>query len=143
MSLAGGDLIGAAAGGFYLVYGRITGISGIFGNSLSGPVGGWRGLFVIGLVLAGFGARLLGVTPTSIGSPLAVMILAGLLVGVGTRLSNGCTSGNGVCGLARLSLRSLTAVLIFMAAGSGLRHGRGRAGRLADLPRGAPRGKGS
>ncbi|MFT4074658.1 MAG: YeeE/YedE thiosulfate transporter family protein [Asticcacaulis sp.] len=115
LSLTGGVLIGTAAGGLYLVSGRIAGISGIFGNALSGPRGGWRGLFILGLVLAGLGARLLGVTPPGIGSPLALTILAGLLVGIGTRLGNGCTSGHGVCGLARLSLRSLTAVLIFMA----------------------------
>lgn len=115
LSLTGGVLIGTTAGGLYLVSGRIAGISGIFGNALNGPIGGWRGLFIIGLVLAGLGARLLGVTPSGIGSPLGMTIIAGLLVGIGTRLGNGCTSGHGVCGLARLSLRSLTAVLIFMA----------------------------
>lgn len=114
-AIEGGALIGLAAGGLYLTTGRIAGVSGIFGDAfLRGP-GVWRWLFVAGLVTAGLGARLLNLPlPSSLGSPTVLLVIAGLLVGFGTRLSNGCTSGHGVCGLARLSPRSLVAVVVFM-----------------------------
>ncbi|ESQ90989.1 YeeE/YedE family protein [Asticcacaulis benevestitus] len=129
-ALEGGALIGLAAGGLYLTTGRIAGISGIFGDSFLRTPQAWRWLFVAGLVLAGLGARLLRYPlPEAIGSPTGLLVISGLLVGFGTRLGNGCTSGHGVCGLARLSVRSLVAVVIFMAT-AGLtvwivRHGGG------------------
>ncbi len=119
-SLIGGALIGAAAGLLLLANGRIAGISGILGGIPGGihHGGSWRLLFVAGLILgawlaaqAGFG---MGVEITA-GWPR--IALAGLLVGFGTRLGGGCTSGHGVCGLARLSRRSLAATFTFMAAG--------------------------
>ncbi|MGN6423849.1 MAG: YeeE/YedE family protein [Asticcacaulis sp.] len=114
-ALFGGALIGAAAGGFYLTAGRIAGVSGIFGDAvLRGPQA-WRWLFVLGLVLAGLIARMAGAAPHSLNTGPMLLIAAGLLVGFGARLGNGCTSGHGVCGLARLSPRSLVAVLVFMA----------------------------
>ena len=114
-ALEGGGLIGLAAGGLYLTTGRIAGVSGIFGDSFLRPPKPWRWLFVAGLVLAGVGAYILGVAlPKSLGGSPVVLATSGLLVGFGTRLSHGCTSGHGVCGLARLSLRSLVAVLVFM-----------------------------
>ena len=112
---AGGALIGLAAGGYYLTSGRIAGISGIFGDLFTRPPALWKMAFIAGLVLAGLIARLAGVTlPGGLGTEPALLAIAGLLVGFGTRLGNGCTSGHGVCGLARLSVRSLAAVAIFM-----------------------------
>ncbi len=123
-SLTGGALIGAAAGLLLLANGRIAGISGIFGGALGGALGGsdrgrsWRLLFVAGLIL---GAWLAADAGLGMGVEIAAswprIALAGLLVGFGTRLGGGCTSGHGVCGLARLSRRSLAATLAFMAAG--------------------------
>ena len=107
-------MIGAAAGGFYLTTGRITGISGIFSNTFLGAVTPWRVAFVTGLIAAGIIARLTGLIPPALGSSPLLLIIAGLFVGFGTKLGNGCTSGHGVCGLSRLSLRSLTAVAVFM-----------------------------
>ena len=115
-ALEGGVLIGAAAGTLYLVSGRIAGVSGIFGDAVLRRPEIWRWLFVAGLILAGLGARWLHVPlPANLGSSPWLLAIAGLLVGFGTRLGNGCTSGHGVCGLARLSPRSLAAVLVFMA----------------------------
>ncbi len=113
----GGALIGLAAGGLYLTTGRIAGVSGIFGDSFLRTPSLWRWLFVAGLILAGLAARLLGLAlPSSLGAGPVVLVVAGLLVGFGTRLGNGCTSGHGVCGLSRLSVRSLAAVIVFMLA---------------------------
>lgn len=119
-SLAGGAMIGVAAGLLVLFNGRIAGISGIIGGLL-GPSGGdrnWRVLFVAGLIFAPliytFASPL---PPMQIDAGWGSLIGAGLLVGVGTRYAAGCTSGHGVCGLSRLSLRSLVATLCFMAAG--------------------------
>ena len=115
LALGGGVIIGLAAGGLFLVTGRIAGISGIFGDSFLRDPDLSRWLFVAGLVLAAVIAPRLGVKlPTSLGSSPILLVIAGLLVGFGTRLGNGCTSGHGVCGLARLSPRSLVAVLVFM-----------------------------
>ena len=112
---AGGLLIGLSAGGLYLTRGRIAGISGIWNGLFARNPAPWRIAFVVGLVLAGLGARLMGVkVPGGIGAGPVVLAIAGLLVGFGTRLGNGCTSGHGVCGLARLSQRSLVAVAVFM-----------------------------
>jgi hypothetical protein len=117
-ALVGGALIGLAATILLLLNGRIAGISGIAGG-LAPPVRGdiaWRLLFVAGLVI-GAGLYRLG-DPTStieIESSIPVLVAAGLLVGFGTQLGRGCTSGHGVCGLARLSPRSLVATAVFMA----------------------------
>ena len=120
--LLGGVLIGGAASGLLLCNGRIAGISNIFGNLLppSGEGAPWRLAFVAGL-LAG-GLILLSAYPAAFSSPtpasLGVLAVAGLLVGFGASLGNGCTSGHGVCGLARRSARSLSAVITFMATGA-------------------------
>jgi uncharacterized membrane protein YedE/YeeE len=119
-SLAGGLLLGAAAGMFILVNGRLLGISGIVGGLLKPRTGdtGWRLAFLAGL-LAAPTAWALFATPVAprIAAGPAVLVVAGLLVGWGTRYGSGCTSGHGVCGLARLSPRSLVATLAFMATG--------------------------
>jgi uncharacterized protein len=119
-ALAGGALIGLAASLLLVAAGRIAGISGITGGLLFPARGDvrWRTLFLLGLVAAGIFAVLLA--PGSIGtSPrsLPVLAVAGLLVGIGTRLGNGCTSGHGVCGISRLAPRSISATVVFMAAG--------------------------
>jgi uncharacterized protein len=121
-ALLGGALIGLSASLLMLVHGKIAGISGLFAEVVS-PRTGDRSLalyFLGGLLLAGVIARL--VHPSSLPSStpsLAVGLVAGLLVGVGTRLGSGCTSGHGVCGLSRLSKRSLVATLTFIAVGMG------------------------
>ncbi|ESQ91092.1 hypothetical protein ABAC460_07305 [Asticcacaulis sp. AC460] len=115
-ALLGGAMIGLAAGGLYLTTGRIAGISSLYGDAVLRRPQAWRWLFLAGLILAGLLARPLGLTvPEALGHGPLWLAAAGLLVGFGTRLGNGCTSGHGVCGLARLSWRSLTAVLVFMA----------------------------
>jgi len=132
-ALLGGGLIGSAAAVLMLLDGRIAGISGIVGGLLLGANGdrAWRLYFLAGLVLAPLCARLIfGATPSfQLDAPWPLLIGAGLLVGCGTTLGSGCTSGHGVCGLARLSLRSLIAVLTFMGAGMTvvalIRHGIG------------------
>jgi hypothetical protein len=119
-SLAGGIMIGVAAAMLILVNGRIAGIAGIIGGLLR-PASGdmaWRLAFIIGLLVAP-AAYLLATEPAppTIEAGYPMMIAAGLLVGAGTRYGSGCTSGHGVCGLSRLSPRSLVATLMFMAAG--------------------------
>ncbi|MCF7223357.1 YeeE/YedE family protein [Marilutibacter chinensis] len=118
-ALAGGALIGLAATWLLAALGRIAGVSGVLNNAIeSGEGRGWRLAFLIGLVLgAGAWFAFTGATPRS-GFPPPLLIAGGLLVGFGTRLGNGCTSGHGICGLARLSRRSLVAVAIFMTAGA-------------------------
>ena len=117
-ALLGGVLIGLAAAALLFFNGRIAGISGIVNGLVGQGAGerGWRIAFLLGL--AGAGVLVMKLTGQSSASPATtpVLVVAGLLVGFGTRLGNGCTSGHGVCGLARLSLRSLVAVLVFMAA---------------------------
>jgi len=119
-SLAGGVLIGAAAAMLALLNGRIAGVSGIIGGVLR-PAGGdmaWRFAFIAGLLVAPAVYRLLGSPPApTIEAGYPALLLAGLLVGAGTRYGSGCTSGHGVCGLSRLSPRSLAATLAFMVAG--------------------------
>ena len=115
--LIGGLLIGAAAALLLLLNGRISGISGIVGGLL-GPRSsdvGWRVVFVAGLVLGAFGYMLAtgGAIPVKMQASLPVLVLAGLLVGFGTRLGSGCTSGHGLCGVARLSKRSIVATSVF------------------------------
>ena len=119
-ALAGGMLIGLAAVMFALLNGRIAGISGVLGGLLK-PVRGdvaWRAAFILGIVGAPLVYGLFSALPfIQIDAGYGLLIAAGLLVGVGTRYGSGCTSGHGVCGLARLSPRSLVATLSFMSAG--------------------------
>jgi len=117
-ALAGGALIGLASVWLLAADGRIAGVSTIVHGIFSSPEDRWRMAFVAGLVLAGFAWQAAGApAPLRAGFPLGWAALAGLLVGFGTRMGSGCTSGHGVCGLGRLSLRSLAAVITFMAAG--------------------------
>jgi uncharacterized membrane protein YedE/YeeE len=119
-ALAGGLLIGLAAALFVLLNGRIAGISGIVGGLLRPVRGdiGWRIAFVGGLIGAPLVYALAAALPTPrIDAGTGTLTLAGLLVGVGTRYGAGCTSGHGVCGLSRLSPRSLVATVAFMGAG--------------------------
>jgi uncharacterized protein len=119
-SLAGGLLIGIAAAMLVLLNGRIAGISGIVGGLLPPRAGdiAWRFAFVGGLLVAPALWRLLGADVAArIDSGFGTLIAAGLLVGIGTSYGSGCTSGHGVCGLSRLSPRSLVATLAFMLAG--------------------------
>ncbi|MET0807519.1 MAG: YeeE/YedE family protein [Pseudoxanthomonas sp.] len=117
-ALAGGALIGLAATLLYAALGRIAGISGLLNQALEHAVDrGWRIAFLLSMIL---GAALWfalghGVPSPRNDFPLPWLLAAGLLVGFGTRLGNGCTSGHGICGLARLSRRSLVAVVVFMA----------------------------
>ncbi|MEN9544166.1 MAG: hypothetical protein RLZZ598_999 [Pseudomonadota bacterium] len=119
-ALAGGMLIGIAAAMLLLLNGRIAGISGVLGGLLR-PVRsdiGWRAAFVLGLI----GSPLLyalfrGLPTPRIDAGFGALVAAGLLVGIGTRYGSGCTSGHGVCGLSRLSPRSLAATLTFMGTG--------------------------
>jgi len=119
-AMAGGVLIGIAAAMFVLLNGRIAGISGVLGGLLR-PVRGdsaWRMAFVLGLVGAPLVYLLFAALPRpQIDAGYGALILAGLLVGAGTRYGSGCTSGHGVCGLSRLSPRSLVATAAFMGAG--------------------------
>lgn len=119
-ALTGGALIGLAAALFLLLNGRIAGISGVLGGLLR-PVRGdvaWRAAFIVGLVGAPLAYQLFDrLSAPQIDANYAALGVAGLLVGVGTRYGAGCTSGHGVCGLARLSPRSLVATACFMAAG--------------------------
>lgn len=123
MSVAGGVLIGLASAAFILINGRILGISGILGGLLTTKAAdaGWRIAFLLGLMAAP--ATLTLMAPANfLGAPridagFATIVIAGLLVGFGTRLGSGCTSGHGVCGIARLSPRSLVGTAAFMAAG--------------------------
>ncbi|KFK95706.1 MULTISPECIES: YeeE/YedE family protein [unclassified Serratia (in: enterobacteria)] len=118
LSFSGGLLIGCAAWVLILFCGRIAGISGILGGLLSSgiPDRGWRLAFLIGLIISPALYSLIHPLPTSeISASWPIVIVAGLLVGIGTRYGSGCTSGHGVCGLSRLSPRSLVATVVFMA----------------------------
>ena len=119
-SLAGGILLGLASALYILLNGRVLGISGILGGLLRPQKGdaGWRLAFIAGLLVAPTLWSLFwpAVTPR-IEAGWPVLVIAGLLVGWGTRYGSGCTSGHGVCGLSRLSPRSLVATLAFMGAG--------------------------
>ena len=119
-ALAGGALIGLAAALLWLLNGRIAGISGVLGGLLTPVKGdmGWRIAFVLGVMAAPLLYALVA-TPAAaqIDADYPTLIVAGLLVGVGTRYGSGCTSGHGVCGVSRLSPRSLVATACFMAAG--------------------------
>ena len=122
-SLIGGLLLGLASAVFILINGRILGISGILGGLLPPKVGdiGWRVAFLLGMLAAP--TVFMALAPAGLASEPRIdagfwtVIAAGLLVGIGTRYASGCTSGHGVCGLSRLSPRSLVATLSFMGAG--------------------------
>ena len=119
-AIFGGALIGLAAALLLWANGRVVGVSGLLGGVLAPARGdvSWRAVALLGLVLAGIAGAL--VAPEHISSsprPLGLLALAGLLVGIGTRLGNGCTSGHGVCGISRLSARSIVATAIFMSSG--------------------------
>ncbi len=120
-ALGGGVLIGVAAAILFLGIGRIAGISGIVGGLLqhNGRADAWRWLFLVGLLIAPWLYMLVQPFPDikMVASPL-LLIIAGLLVGFGTRYASGCTSGHGVCGLSRLSTRSLAATLSFIGMGA-------------------------
>jgi uncharacterized membrane protein YedE/YeeE len=119
-SLGGGVLIGIAAGLLILASGKILGVSGILGGLFRPSAGetAWRLAFLLGLFLAPLGWRSLAALQSPpIDTNSAVLAIAGLLVGFGTRLGSGCTSGHGICGLSRLSPRSLVATALFMLAG--------------------------
>lgn len=116
--LVGGMLIGLASVMLLWLNGRIAGISGIVGGMLSerGSELGWRVMFVAGLLIGAFGYTLYaGGLTVSVSASIPVLVVAGLLVGFGTRLGSGCTSGHGVCGIGRLSKRSMVATGTFMA----------------------------
>ena len=115
--LIGGLLIGLAAALLLLLNGRISGISGIVGGMLATKSSevGWRVVFVVGLLLGAFIYMLAtgGAIPVRMQASVPVLVVAGLLVGFGTRLGSGCTSGHGLCGIARLSRRSIVASAVF------------------------------
>jgi len=119
--LVGGLIIGVAGSVYLLLNGRVMGASGILGGLVDRT--GWatwaeRASFIAGLVLVpAIGVALVGGAQTHVTSNLWVVIVAGLLVGLGTRLANGCTSGHGVCGISRLSLRGIAATFAYLLAG--------------------------
>jgi uncharacterized protein len=121
MGLIGGGLIGLAGAVFLLVNGRIMGASGIIGGLVDGSARhDWaeRGALLVGLVLVpAIAAMMIGGSQTNVSTNLVIVMAAGLLVGIGTRLANGCTSGHGVCGISRLSLRGIVATAFYIGAG--------------------------
>ncbi|HEY1584496.1 MAG TPA: YeeE/YedE family protein [Polyangia bacterium] len=119
-ALAGGILIGLSAALLWILNGRVAGISGIAGQLLRPAPGDarWRIAFLVGLV--GGGAIVAALHPGAFGVPhagSATLLVGGLCVGFGTRLGNGCTSGHGLCGMSRLSPRSIVATIVFIAVG--------------------------
>lgn len=136
-SLIGGGLIGAASAGLLLVNGRIAGISGILANAAALRPGAWRWAFLGGLLAVGAGALVFGrsAPPALSQTAPGLLVLGGLIVGIGTQVGNGCTSGHGVCGLSNLSRRSLVATATFMAIAGVtvflVRHGAQLAGGLS------------
>ncbi|HVU00962.1 MAG TPA: YeeE/YedE thiosulfate transporter family protein [Polyangiaceae bacterium] len=133
-ALAGGALIGAAATIYWFRAGRVAGVSGVLAGALQPDDAdrSTRVWFLVGLLVAGIAAA--GISGAAPGPALPVAAVSGLLVGFGARLGGGCTSGHGVCGLGRFSLRSLVAVLTFMATGAltvwAVRHGAPSLGAL-------------
>lgn len=120
-ALFGGALIGLAAAGMWWLLGRIAGISSILGNAIGakGADLAWRLAFVGGLLVAGIVAATTfpNAVQFHMEAGFTLAVVAGILVGVGTNLGSGCTSGHGVCGVSRLSLRSIAATVMFMASG--------------------------
>ncbi len=122
MGLAGGLMIGLAAALFLLVNGRIMGASGLLGGLVDGSDRddtGERIALLAGLVLVpSVLALIMGGAETHLTGNFSLIVVAGVFVGVGTRLANGCTSGHGVCGISRLSLRGIAATLVYISAGA-------------------------
>jgi len=119
-ALAGGALIGVAASLFVLLNGRIAGITGIIGGLFTSRIhdAGWRVAFIVGLIAAPLVWQLFGQLPEiRIDASYGLLAVAGLVVGIGSRYGSGCTSGHGVCGISRLSPRSIIATLAFMSTG--------------------------
>jgi uncharacterized membrane protein YedE/YeeE len=120
-ALAGGALIGLAAAGMWWLLGRIAGVSSVLGNAIGarGADLAWRLAFIAGLLVSGMLAATVfpGAVHFQMEAGYTLAVAAGLLVGVGTNLGGGCTSGHGVCGVSRLSRRSIVATSIFMASG--------------------------
>lgn len=118
-ALIGGVLIGSAATLMLYWNGRVTGISGIVNNLMTKDGGLWRWGFVLGLLFGGVILKVFfpAVFVTALESPLWTVPVAGLLVGFGTAMGGGCTSGHGVCGISRLSIRSIVATIVFILAG--------------------------
>ena len=132
--LVGGALIGAAAVIFMALLGRIAGISGIVAGVLAPPSPDtpWRVMFIAGLILGAAAARVSGWGQAPmIAVSWPILVIGGLLVGIGTRIGGGCTSGHGVCGIARLSMRSVVATLAFMLVAMGVVYARRH---LAGMP---------
>lgn len=123
-TLAAGGLFGAAAGALLIGRGKIAGVSGILAGALQrdprGEAGGWRLVFLLSLMLGGLIGAAIAPDAITQSHPvsLARLAVAGLLIGLGARIGNGCTSGHGICGVGRLSLRSSTAVATFTVAGA-------------------------
>ncbi len=121
-SLLGGALIGSSAAMLLALNGKIAGVSGIAGGLVAPATkgdGAWRVAFIVGLLLAGAAAAVFAPAQvTTLSRPTTILVAAGLLVGIGTRMGSGCTSGHGVCGLSRLSRRSLVATVTFLVAGA-------------------------
>lgn len=119
--LLGGLIIGGAASMFLLINGRIMGASGLLGGLLDGTArSAWRehAAFIAGLIVApGIAAWVFGAPDTHVTTSVPLLIAAGLLVGIGTRIANGCTSGHGVCGISRFSLRSIIATGFYLLGG--------------------------
>ena len=117
-ALLGGMLIGLASVWLLAANGRVAGVSGILHGMFSWPGAGWRAAFIAGLLLAGVAWQAAG-APLQLRAGFSPVLaaVAGVLVGFGTRMGGGCTSGHGVCGLGRMSVRSLVAVAVFMATG--------------------------
>jgi uncharacterized membrane protein YedE/YeeE len=120
-ALIGGALIGLAAAGMWWLLGRLAGVSGILGTAMisRGEDFAWRAAFIAGLFLAGLAAVVLfpGDVHFNLEAGYGQVLFAGALVGLGTQMGSGCTSGHGVCGVSRLSPRSIAATLLFMATG--------------------------
>lgn len=118
-AIIGGALIGLSAAVLWLLDGRIAGISGIVGGFFRRDALAWRIAFIAGLGIAPLAYALVHkLPPLTVTHSVPLLVTAGLLVGFGTRLGSGCTSGHGICGIARLSKRSIAATLIFMATGA-------------------------
>ncbi len=137
-ALAGGALIGASSAGLLLVNGRVAGISGILGGAIKARSGLWRWTFLAGLIASGFIAetfhlRQVGSPDGEIPASLALLVVAGALVGFGTAIGNGCTSGHGVSGISNLSPRSLVATLVFISVAAATVYAVRHLGILAGL----------
>ncbi|CAH0529602.1 YeeE/YedE family protein [Vibrio hippocampi] len=115
LSLIGGMLLGVSASLLLLFNGKVAGISGIVSGTFFSSDRGWRVIFLLGMVLGGFVAsHWIDISAINMVTSPIMIIFAGLLVGLGTSLGNGCTSGHGICGMGRLSIRSIAATCVFM-----------------------------